>query len=106
MASEEFSCHGCSDFDLVCDGGLLSNEADDLRRRYHAWNGDPDEYEPGRTDLSDFAAMSFLAHLLEEEGLRVEPPRGRERDREAEASDEERADWAAEDKHDGRKDGD
>jgi len=47
---------------------MMAKEADDFRKRYHAWNGDPDEFEPGRTELPDFAAMSFLAYLLEEEG--------------------------------------
>ena len=68
MAADEFSNHGRSDFDLVADGGMMAKEADDFRKRYHAWNGDPDEFEPGRTELPDFAAMSFLAYLLEEEG--------------------------------------
>jgi hypothetical protein len=68
-ASEEFGNHGCNDFDLVCDGGMLAKEADDFRKRFHAWNGDPEEFTPGRTDLADFAAMGFLADLLEKEGI-------------------------------------
>jgi hypothetical protein len=69
MASESFSNRGCNDFDLVCDGGMLAREADDFRRRFHDWNGDPEEYaaEKKRTDLPDFCAMSFCADLLEEE---------------------------------------
>ena len=89
VAEEEFGNHGCNDFDLVADGGMLTaklsagwaprsgardegmlaSEADDLRRRFYAWNGDPENYEPGKTYQPDFAAMGFLAHLLEEEGL-------------------------------------
>ena len=66
-AADEFGNHGCNDFDLVVDGGMTVREADDFRKRYHAWNGDPDEYRAGGTDLPDFAAMGFLAHLLDEE---------------------------------------
>lgn len=72
MASEKFSNHGCNDFDLVSDGGMLAKEARDFRKRFHDWNGDPEAFaedNPGRTDLPDFAVMDFLAHLLEEEGL-------------------------------------
>jgi hypothetical protein len=72
MASEKFGNHGCNDFDLVGDGGMLAKEARDFRKRFHDWNGDPEAFakdNPKRTDLPDFAVMDFLAHLLEEEGL-------------------------------------
>jgi hypothetical protein len=72
MAADEFGNHGCNDFDLVGDGNMLAKEAKEFRRAYHDWNGDPESFledAPGRTDLADFAAMSYLAHLLEEEGL-------------------------------------
>jgi hypothetical protein len=69
MADDEFANHGCNDFDLVTDGGMLASEADEFRKRFYEWNGDPENYEPGRTDLPDSAAMGFLAHLLEKEGL-------------------------------------
>jgi len=71
MASDEFSNHGCNDFDLVGDGGMLAKEAKEFRRAYHDWNGDPESFledAPGRTDLADSSAMRYLAHLLEEEG--------------------------------------
>lgn len=72
MAADNFSNHGCNDFDLVADGGMLAKEAHGFRKRFHEWNGDLDVFEeekPGKTDLPDFATMDFLAHLLEEEGL-------------------------------------
>ena len=71
MAASVYSNHGSNDFDLVADGGMLAKEADDFRRRFHAWNGDLREYlaeKKKRTDLPDFCAMGFLAHLLDEEG--------------------------------------
>ncbi|HYX21482.1 MAG TPA: hypothetical protein VFA98_11615 [Thermoanaerobaculia bacterium] len=71
-ASQEFANHGCNDFDLVADGAMLAKEARDFRKRFHDWNGDPESFAedpPGKTDLPDFAAMDFLAHLLEEEAL-------------------------------------
>jgi len=72
MAADEFGNHGSNDFDLVADGGMMAGEVDDFRRRFHAWNGDPEEFSAGRTDMHDYAAMDFLAHLLEEEGLEGE----------------------------------
>ena len=72
IAADEFRNHGYNDFDLVCDGGMLASEADDFRKRFYTWNGNPKEWKPNRRmDLADFAAMSFLAHLLEQEGLGV-----------------------------------
>lgn len=64
MASEEFGHHGCNDFDLVTEGGMTAEEADAFQRAYCEWNGSPGDYEPGDTNLADFAAMSFLSHLL------------------------------------------
>lgn len=69
MAANEFGNHGCNDFDLVADGGMLAKEAKEFRRAYHDWNGDPESFledAPESTDLGDSSAMSYLAHLLEE----------------------------------------
>lgn len=67
MASEMFGNHGCNDFDLVTDGGMTAEEAEAFQRAYCAWNGSPSDYEPGDTNLADFAAMSFLSDLLEKD---------------------------------------
>ena len=67
MASEKFSNHGCNDFDLVTEGGLTAEEADVFQRAFYEWNGSPGDYEPGNTNLADFAAMSFLSDLLEKD---------------------------------------
>lgn len=69
-AAEEFGCHGCSDFDLVADAGMVQTEVDEFRRAFFAYNGDPENFESGRTDLPDYAAMSFLAKILHDEALR------------------------------------
>ena len=75
LASEQFSNHGCNDFDLtelVPD----QDERDALVRAYHKWNGDLAEMEEngwleqsGSPDyrLMDFMVMDFMAARLEEE---------------------------------------
>jgi len=64
MASDEFSNHGCNDFDLVTDGGMTVKEADAFQRAFYKWNGTPDDYRPGETGLADSVVMNFLSHLL------------------------------------------
>ena len=71
MAADEFSSHGCNDFDLT---EVIPDQAerDALVRAYHGWNGDPEEYyEAGSRDyrLMDWMLMDFMAALMEEEGV-------------------------------------
>jgi hypothetical protein len=68
LASDQFSNHGCNDFDLsrfILD----QDERDEFVRGYFAWNGDPEEYfeQSGEADyrLMDFMLMDFLANRLE-----------------------------------------
>lgn len=75
MAGEEFSNHGCNDFEL---SQYIPDQAerDELVRAYHEWNGDLKEMEEngwlkqtGERDyrLHDYAVMDFIAHRLESE---------------------------------------
>lgn len=78
MASNEFSNHGCNDFNLA---QIVPDQAerDALVRAYHEWNGDLEEMErygwleqaqPGSPDyrLMDFMVMDFMAARLDPEG--------------------------------------
>lgn len=72
LAAEQFSNHGCNDFDLAehCADPLAR---DGFVREFFAWNGDPDEYYEVDDNqdnvhdwrLGDDALMSFLAARLE-----------------------------------------
>lgn len=75
LASDQFSNHGCNDFDLSkhCADSLAR---DAFVRSYHEWNGDLAEMEEngwldhlGGPDwrLMDFMIMDFLADKLENE---------------------------------------
>lgn len=70
LASEQFSNHGCNDFDL---SKLIpdEDERNALVREYEGWNGSPEEYRDasGSQDwrLMDFMIMSFMADRLEAE---------------------------------------
>ena len=68
MAADQFSNHGCNDFDLR-QHGLSLPEIRDLVAEYHAWNGDPEEVDR-YTDrglpfaLGDFSVMRLMAGKL------------------------------------------
>jgi hypothetical protein len=66
LASEEFSNHGCNDWEFPV--GWSPAECHDFVRRYCDWNGDPSEYDASREpSLPDWAVMRFLAAKIEEE---------------------------------------
>lgn len=67
MASEQFSRHGCNDFPRP--EWFPKDEWDDLHKREHEYNGDPEEYEP-RECLDDWVLMSFMAYLLISEDVK------------------------------------
>jgi len=71
LAADQFSNHGCNDFDLTT---IVPDQAerDKLVRAYFEWNGDPESYyesrgRQGDYRLMDFMAMDFIAHKLENE---------------------------------------
>lgn len=53
---------GCNDWEFPETWSKFSKE--DFIKRYHAWNGDPEEYNPKRLRLPNFAVVSFLAHKM------------------------------------------
>lgn len=69
-AADEFSYHGCNDFDLEEEGGLSMHEVIELRRAFTKANGDEHELIQDEIDtraISDSSLMSWLASLLLDE---------------------------------------
>jgi len=68
-AAEEFSNHGCTDFDLCKDAGLTKDEALDVMNQLHEWNNAPNEPKPKRGDTAtdDWCILWLLAAILENE---------------------------------------
>lgn len=66
ISSDEFGNHGCNDVDDAMFEGWELWERQDFCRRYHEWNGDPEEYDPNFLHIPDYAIMSFLSHILTE----------------------------------------
>lgn len=62
MASEQFSNHGCNDFEFP--ESWTQQQCDDFTLAMHKWNGDPEEHEPGSRFTMDWFAMDFLAAKL------------------------------------------
>lgn len=64
-ASEEFSNHGCTDFDLVNDAGLSKKEALEVLQQMHEWDdGGGDKPKAGDSYTNDWLFMNFLAAML------------------------------------------
>jgi hypothetical protein len=62
-ASNQLSNNGCDDFDL--SEYLDNDEVNAVVSQYHAWNGDPHEYDPGKNNrlaVPDWALLKFLVH--------------------------------------------
>lgn len=63
-ASDVFGNHCCNDFDL--SDAMSVEERRELVRKYHEYNGDPEEFDP-EDDCeyhADFALMSYFAARL------------------------------------------
>lgn len=68
MASDEFSNHGCNDFDLREQSDLTTEEMVNFDKAWHEWNGDPEEHEPERAHFqTDWALMRYFADRLRKE---------------------------------------
>lgn len=65
MAADEFSCHGCGDFDLV-EAGCTEEEIDQITCGLQEWSGDP-FFEPGEEVVLDWMLMRYLATRLRED---------------------------------------
>ncbi len=53
---------GCNDWRFPSDWTVLEKE--EFVKSYHVWNGDPDEYDPKRLALPNFAVVDFLAYKI------------------------------------------
>lgn len=67
MAGDEFSNHGCNDLQKDIVGLLDSHDKDALQLAYHVWNGDPEDYSPGRFFEQDWIWMNYFADVLRQE---------------------------------------
>lgn len=70
-AADEFGNHGCNDFNLE-EFGLTIDEQRALVRRFHRWNGDPDEadrYSDAQLKwaIPDFGMMRLVGAMLLED---------------------------------------
>lgn len=63
VAADQFSNHGCNDFDLVKDGGLTSEESQEIQQEIHRWKNDPDARPPSADHhyVMDWMVMRMLA---------------------------------------------
>ena len=66
LASDEFSNHGCNDFEKPDD--WTQDEWDALSLEMYERNGDPENHTPGWTGGYDWQLMSHFAALLAEQG--------------------------------------
>lgn len=66
MAASEFVNHGCNDLPKNLYAFFTPEEWDNLNQRYHDWNGDPEEYQPGQVKSYDWLWMYWFANELEE----------------------------------------
>jgi len=68
-AAEEFSNHGCNDFDLCAEAGLTKDEALDVLNQIHEWGGDQTAPKPKRGDTfaTDWCVLHLLADVIANE---------------------------------------
>jgi hypothetical protein len=64
LASDKFGNHTCNDFGRPAD--WTQEEWDALSFALHEANGDPQDFEPGHTYLSDSFLMWYFAKRLRE----------------------------------------
>lgn len=67
IAADEFAKHGSNDLTEEVKRMITPNEWDRITREYHNWNGDPEEFRPGKIINNDSAIMAFMAHKLKKE---------------------------------------
>jgi hypothetical protein len=65
LAADEFSNHGCNDFDMVKGAGLTLQQCDAVRALYDAYNGDEPMEPVNRAMHADCALMGYLAARFE-----------------------------------------
>lgn len=63
--ADELGNNGCNDWDFPED--WTEKEQKTFVKQYHAWNGDPEEFDEEHLNLPDFAVVGFLKHKIEKE---------------------------------------
>jgi hypothetical protein len=61
-ASDEFSNHGCNDWDFPSD--WTKEEQQEFVKAMNEDNGTPEEYDPEHLHVPDWWVMSFLARQI------------------------------------------
>lgn len=59
QASDEFSNHGCNDWDFPDD--WTEKEKQEFVKKMYEDNGDPENYNPNHLDMPNWWVMGFLA---------------------------------------------
>jgi len=68
LAGEKLSLNSCSDITDDVVNLFNQKEIDQLNKKYHKWNGDPEEFEKGNQLLNaDFAWIAYFSDKLKEE---------------------------------------
>lgn len=64
LAAEEFGNHGCNDIDSSFWEEMTLEERKEFVKKYHEFNGDPQDFDEDFLELPDFAVMGFLAAII------------------------------------------
>lgn len=72
LASDKFSNAGCNDIDVP--EGWTDADAYEFGRAFEGWNSEGRGFDPDNPWVKDYAAMSFLAHLIREATTRPTDP--------------------------------
>ncbi len=72
LAADQFSNHGCNDFDLVQEAGLTLEQAYEVNKAYVNWNGDADQVDENylrstEAWAGDSGMMRWLSTRMQQE---------------------------------------
>ena len=73
MAADQFSNHGCNDFNMAKEQDWSLEERRDLAKRINDWNRSPEDFDPdGQYKyFMDWVLMDVMADLLKEEAKQM-----------------------------------
>lgn len=60
--SRRLSRDGCNDWDFPKDWTIKEKQL--FLKQYHAWNGDPEEYDPKRLHIRNSSVAAFLSYRV------------------------------------------
>jgi hypothetical protein len=72
LAADQFSNHGCNDFDLVTEAGLTLEQAYEVNKAYVEWIGEAEQYEDSELRTTeawcgDSGIMRWLSARMKQE---------------------------------------